>query len=151
MAKHRLPLMWPRCGWDSARFSEEGWAQEGQSGRNTWQGNYRRDGKNLIVHAASGVGDVVATVGATRVRAESKGGGLVKKKSNPEYPRLRELIGHLMTTKLLEQGDLMVAAVPDSDGFRRLATQWSEAPLMRFSGIVFALVGRTGEVRGLGI
>lgn len=125
--------------------------QESQSGRNTWQGSYRRDGKHLVVHANSGVGDVVASVGATRVRVESKGGGLVPRKSSPEYPRLRELIGHLMTTKVLEQGDLMVAAVPDTDRFRRLVEKWSEAPLMRLSGIAFALVGRSGEVRGLSL
>ena len=35
-------------------LAEHGWTQESQSGRNTWQGSYRRDGRHLIERGQPG-------------------------------------------------------------------------------------------------
>ena len=126
-----------------------GWKMEKQKGKNQWQGQYRNSNKTLVVSAQSGVGDVVATIGARRIRAESKKGPLIPQKGSPEYPLMREAIGQLMTIEEISPYDCLIVAVPLSEKFRRLSDQWSERPLMKASEITFALVGRNGTVEGL--
>lgn len=129
----------------------EGWQLVKQVGKSPWQGHYEKSGKALVVHARSGEGDVVTTRGSKRIRAECKGGPVTHKPGSKEYPLLRQLIGQLMTVKKLEPGDVMVAAVPATDRFRKLAHEWADRPLMRRSGILIVLVGRGGHVEGLKI
>ncbi|MDP9439565.1 MAG: hypothetical protein M3P49_12630 [Actinomycetota bacterium] len=127
-------------------LESEGWVQTRQEGKNDWQGTYERSGFRLEVHARSGVDDVVWRAGARRIRAECKGGPIAVRKGSPEYPSLREALGQLLTVKRIEEGDVMVAAVPDTDRFRRLAREWASAPLVERSGIRIVLVGRDGSV-----
>jgi hypothetical protein len=126
-----------------------GWTQVEQSGKNPWQGTYRRSGRTMRIHSRSGIGDVVALVGPHRLRAECKKGPLVAKAGNPEYPRLREALGQILTVEAVDAADVLVAAVPDSPKFRQLAAMWLQRPLMRRVGIKIALVARDGSVRGL--
>jgi hypothetical protein len=103
----------------------------------------------MNIHARPGVGDVVATVGSKRIRAECKGGPLVKKRGSPEYPILRGALGQVVTVEQVEANDLPVVAVPCTPGFHRLADRWRKAPLVVRSGIQIVLVGRDGVVEGL--
>ncbi len=132
-----------------AFMTHEGWEQTDQLGRNAWQGSYEKGGSRLAIHARSGVGDVVALVGSERIRAECKGGPLIEKPGSPEYPRLRETLGQLLTVERVEAGDVMVAAVPRTDRFLRLARNWQSRPLLARSGIRIVLVGRNGIIEGL--
>jgi len=49
----------------------------------------------------------------------------------------------------VEANDLLVAAVPRTPRFRKLADRWRQAPLVLRSGIQIMLVGRDGVVEGL--
>ena len=129
-----------------AFLESKGWVQTHQEGKNDWQGTYERSGFRLQVHARSGIGDVVWRAGARRIGAECKGGPIVERKGSPEYPRLREALGQLITVKRIEEGDVMIAAVPYTDRFQRLAREWASAPLVERSGIRIVLVGRDGSL-----
>jgi hypothetical protein len=127
----------------------KGWKQTNQAGRNPWQGTYEKCGLVLRVHGRSGVGDVVASVGSVRVRAECKGGPLLPRRGSPEYPKLRAALGQLLTVEFVEPGDCLVAAVPHTDKFARLVRDWEDRPLLSRSGIRVALVGRDGSIYGI--
>ena len=45
--------------------------------------------------------------------------------------------------------DIVIAAVPDTPVFRRLAEAWRERPLVRRAGIKIVLVSRDNVVSGL--
>jgi hypothetical protein len=133
-----------------SKFMIEGqWRLTAQSGKNAWHGLYSRGAQTLRLHSQSGIGDVVASVGSIRFRAECKKGPLVKKDGSPEYRLMRETIGQLMTVEEVAEGDRLVVAVPLTDRFRRLALQWAVRPLIAKAKINFALVGRDGKVEGL--
>lgn len=132
-----------------AFLEQAGWDQVGrQTGRNAWQGSYENNGSNLTIHARPGIGDVAARVGSSRIRAECKGGPLVARRGGREYPKLREALGQLLTVEHIEAGDVMVAAVPRTDRFRRLAHNWRTQPLLLRSGVRIVLVGRDGTIEG---
>jgi hypothetical protein len=133
----------------AAFLAGAGWEQTAQEGKNAWQGWYGRHGQRLNIHARSGVGDVVVTVGGRRIRAECKGGPLIKKRGGREYPILRGALGQTVTVEQVEANDLLVVAVPCTPGFHRLADRWRQAPLVVRSGIQIVLVGRDGVVEGL--
>jgi hypothetical protein len=126
-----------------------GWEQALQVGKNRWQGIYKRNGQTLELMAKSGIGDVVATIGEKRVRAECKQGPLVKKPGSPEYPNLREAIGQAMTVETVGVDDIMVVAVPHTEYFARLVGLWQQRALIRRSGIQLMMVGRDDEILGL--
>ena len=126
-----------------------GWRQVEQIGKNDWQGWYERSGQRLRIHSRSGVGDVVAQVGAKRVRAECKGGPLIKRPGSHEYPRLRGALGQVITVEQIDVDDILAVAVPRTPRFRRIADKWCSAPLIVRSGIRIVLVGRDGTVEGL--
>ncbi|MBO6518548.1 MAG: hypothetical protein JJ973_00790 [Rhodospirillales bacterium] len=123
-----------------------GWKQSQQVGKNNWQGIYFRSNQTLKVHATSGEGDVVAFVGDKRIRAESKGGPLIKKSGSKEYPILRELIGQLVTIEVYQPDDILIAVVPSTERFKALTTRWRDRPIVKKTGIDFALVNRNGTV-----
>jgi hypothetical protein len=133
----------------SAFLISMGWRQVRQVGKNDWQGWYQRSGQRLWIHSRSGVGDVVAQVGAKRVRAECKGGPLIKKPGSKEYPRLRGALGQVVTVEEVEPNDVLTVAVPHTPQFLKLADRWREAPLVRRVGIQILLVDRDGTVKGL--
>lgn len=128
-----------------------GWEQLEQRGKNVWAGSYGRSGSMLTVHSRSGVGDVVGSVRGRRIIAECKKGPLIKRPGSPEYPLLTTAIGQALLTPNIEPGDILVAAVPDSPAFRRIAAIWRGRAGLRQSGIRICLVGRTGVVDGLEI
>jgi hypothetical protein len=129
-----------------------GWKQikEPQVGRNAWTGTYRRGDKTIRVHSRPGEGDVVATVDGRRIVAECKKGPLVRKPGNPEYPLLTTALGQALLFHVAAD-DIVVAAVPDTPVFRKLAESWRSRPLVRRAGIRIALVARDGAVSGLGL
>lgn len=128
-----------------------GWHQIDQKGHRDWQGRYKKDSKYLEIHSKSGIGDVVLTVGGKRIRAECKKGPLIPKRGNPEYRLLREAIGQVVTVEQVNEGDLLVVAVPNGPKFRQLVPVWRERPLIKRIGIQIALVDRDGTVEGLNI
>jgi hypothetical protein len=93
---------------------------------------------------------VEATVNGRRIIAECKKGPLVKKPGSPEYPLLTTAIGQALLFQASE-GDLLVAAVPDTPTFGRIAAAWRERPRLKASGIEIALVSRSGAVSGLSV
>lgn len=105
----------------------------------------------LKIHAKSGVGDVVITVRDKRIRAECKGGPLIKKPESREYAILRGALGQVLTIEHVVENDYLVVAVPDTRQFQRLAEKWQIAPLITRSGIHIVLVGQDGTVEGLGL
>ena len=130
----------------------ENWSQTGQTNSKCpWQGTYRKLGRTheLVIHSQSGVGDVVAMVGNLRVRAECKGGTLVRSKSSAEYVKLREALGQVLTAKDIKGNDLLVVAVPSSDKFNSLQQEWQGRSLLMSTGIRIVTVARNGHVRGL--
>ena len=126
-----------------------GWRQVKQIGKNDWQGWYERSGQQLWIHSRSGVGDVVARVGTKWVKAECKGGPLVKQPGSKEYPRLRGALGQVITVEQVDVDDVLAVAVPRTLKFRQLADKWRKAPLIRKAEIQILLVGRDGMVEGL--
>ena len=136
---------------DIGRFmTGTGWEQikEPQVGRNAWTGTYRRGDKTIRVHSRPGEGDVVATVAGRRIVAECKKGNLVRKPGSPEYPLLTTALGQALLFEI-SADDIVVAAVPDTPVFRKLAATWRSRPLVRRAGIRIALVARDGAVSGL--
>lgn len=135
----------------AAFLAATGWQQTEQSlmARNAWQGRYRRGNHALTVHARSGVGDVVARVGARRIRAECKGGPLERRDGSPEYPILQKAIGQVVTVEAVAPEDLIVVAVPATPRFATLRDRWKDRPLFAATGVRIVLVGRNGRVDGL--
>lgn len=116
--------------------------------RNAWAATYKRSGATMRVHSRSGVGDVEALVSGRRVIAECKKGPLVRKPGSPEYPLLTTAIGQALLFPASDDA-VLVAAVPDTPTFRRIASDWRERPRFKASGIQIALVNRSGEVVGI--
>jgi hypothetical protein len=136
---------------DISRFmAGTGWEpiKEPQVGRNAWTGTYRRGDKTIRVHSRPGEGDVVATIDGRRIVAECKKGPLVRKPGSPEYPLLTTALGQSLLFDV-SADDIVVAVVPDTPVFRKLAETWRERPLVRQAGIRIALVNRDGTVSGL--
>jgi hypothetical protein len=127
-----------------------GWEQikEPQFGRNARAGAYRRNGKTVRVHSRPGEGDVVTTIDGRRIVARCKRGTLVRKPGNPEYALLTDALGEALLFDI-SADDIVVAAVPDTPVFRKLAETWRSRPLVRRAGIRIALVARDGAVSGL--
>jgi hypothetical protein len=138
---------------DIGRFmASTGWEQikEPQVGRNAWTGAYRRGDKTIRVHSRPGEGDVVARVDGRRIIAECQKGPLVRKPGSPEYPLLTTALGQALLFEV-SADDIVVAAVPDTPVFRKLAETWRSRPLVRRAGIQLALVHRDGTVSGLDV
>jgi hypothetical protein len=91
---------------------------------------------------------VVATINGRRIVAECKKGPLVRKPGTPEYQLLMTALGEALLFDVLAN-DIVVAAVPDTPVFRKLAETWRSRPLVRRAGIRIALVARDGAVSGL--
>ncbi len=128
-----------------------GWSRDQTvSGKNAWATYYRRRNATLRVHSRPGRGDVEAVVNGRRIIAECKKGPLSKRPGSPEYPLLTTAIGQALLFDA-EEGDLLVAAVPDTPTFRRIADAWRNRPRLRASGIQIALVSRSGSVSGLSV
>lgn len=134
----------------SGYLALNGWAvmRQTEASRNVWAATYQRGAATMLVHSRSGTGDVVATVGGRRIIAECKKGPLVKKPGSPEYPLLTTAIGQALLFRS-EADDIVVAAVPDTSAFQRIAADWRERPRLKSAGIQIGLVNRDGSVSGL--
>lgn len=131
-------------------LNELGWYGNSESER--WQCIYsHKDYKQTInVHSSSGEGDLVAQLkNGAILRVESKKGPLIKNKSSKEYPLIREAIGQLLTIETVNKKDVLAVAVPHSDKFNSLATQWRERPLIKSTGINIVTIDRDNKIRGL--
>lgn len=126
----------------------EGWTLTKPQGKQPWQGVYERGDHSILLTPESRGGDVVATIGGRRLRAECKKGPLVKTKGNPQNKLIHEAIGQLMTVETVDATDVLVVAIPQSAPCRAKVV-WEQRPLMRRIGILLALVGRDGTVEGL--
>ena len=117
---------------------------------NGWSGAYSLSSQyRIIVHSTPGKGDVVAQMKSGYVlRVECKKGTLQRSKSSSEYQLLREALGQLLTTDIVNECDGLAVAVPKSDKFESLALRWREAPLIKKNGIQILTVGRDGSVSG---
>lgn len=128
-----------------------GWARDAEvTTKNAWATLYQRGNATLRIHSRPGKGDVEATVDGRRIIAECKKGPLLKKPGSPEYPLLATAIGQALLFDA-DEADLLVAAVPDTPSFRRIAEVWRSRPRLRASGIEIALVSRSGSVSGLSV
>jgi hypothetical protein len=136
---------------DISRFmAGTGWEQikEPQFGRNARTGAYRRNDKTIRVHSRPSEGSVVATIDGRRIVARCKNGTLVQKPGRPESALLTAALGQALLFDV-SADDIVVAAVPDTPDFRRLAEAWRERLLVKKAGIRIALVARNGAVAGL--
>ncbi|MCX5870024.1 MAG: hypothetical protein NTY00_05165 [Deltaproteobacteria bacterium] len=127
-----------------------GWSSAEQNIR--WQCSYQHTAYKsaIVVHSSSGEGDLVVELKSGRkLRVESKKGPLVRSKSSPEYPLIREAIGQLMTIKIAHPNDLLAVAVPHSEKFADLANQWRNRPLMKNADIHIITVRRDNSITGL--
>ncbi|WP_246413074.1 hypothetical protein [Methylobacterium brachythecii] len=133
-------------------LARAGWtrAAAGVAGKNVWAADYQRGNATLRVHSRSGRGDVETTVSGRRIIAECKKGPLIKKPGSPEYPLLTAAIGQALLFDAAD-ADLLIAAVPDTPSFQRIAEAWRARPRLRASGIEIALVSRSGSVLGLSV
>jgi hypothetical protein len=80
-------------------------------------------------------------VNGRRIIAECKKGPLTEKPGSPEYPLLTTAIGQALLFDASETA-LVVAAVPDTPTFRRIAELWRHRSRLRASGIEIALISR---------
>lgn len=127
-----------------------GWRNSEENAR--WQCTYRHTAykPTIVVHSSSGKGDLIAELKNGRIlRVESKKGPLIRKRSSPEYPLIREAIGQLMTVKTAHPNDLLAVAVPHSEKFIELAREWRDRPLMKNAGIHIITISRNNSVTGL--
>jgi hypothetical protein len=136
---------------DIGRFmASTGWEQtkEPQVGRNAWTGAYQRGDKTIRVHSRPGEGDVVAVVDGRRIAVECTKGPLVHKPGRAEHSLLTTALGHVLLFEV-SADDIVVAAVPDTPVFRKLAEDWRGRPLVRRASLRIVLVARDGTVSGL--
>jgi hypothetical protein len=128
-------------------LSASGYVFVEPSGKTSYGGIYRHaDGREIEITPKSGLGDIVAQVGNSRIIAEAKG-GVVNTKHAGQVSRLRrglcEAVGLLMAT---ERKDDMrqVAVVPKMDTTVRIAERM--IPRARQAGIEIALVDGHGNI-----
>ncbi len=125
-----------------------GWMlQKHSGGKNPWTGHYVRNGHSLHIGSHPGKGDVWIRFGPRRVVAECKKGPLKYRKGSPERVLLQAALGQALVWPVAA-GDIVVVAVPYSDAFDRLATEFRQRPLVQKAGIQICLVDQSGQVFG---
>ncbi len=129
-------------------LSQEGWKLIEGRGNEPWEGMYTRDGKRLIIIATPSHADVFIRIDKRLIRAECKKGPLVKRPGSPERPIMHKLIGQLMMSKAIEPDEWLLAAVPNTERFRKLVASCRAGDRLKPTGITFVLVGRDGSVEG---
>jgi hypothetical protein len=129
-------------------LAQEEWKQIEGRGNEPWEGVYTRGGKRLIIIATPSHADVFIRIGERLVRAECKKGPLLKRTGSPERPIMHKLIGQLMMSKAIEPDEFLLAAVPNTARFQKLAASCQASDRLKPTGITFVLVGRDGSVDG---
>jgi hypothetical protein len=134
-----LPDFLFSCGWQKPGVSEPWqceWVHSGSSNR-------------IRIHSNPGRGDVVARLRSGHtLRVECKKGPLTRTASSPEYPRMREALGQLLTVEEIGDRDILAVAIPHSPKFDELATRWRNAPLIKRLGLRILTVDQRGNVFG---
>ena len=103
----------------------------------------------IRVHSRPGRGDVVARLRSGHtLRVECKKGPLAHTASSPEYPRMREALGQLLTIEEVGETDILAVAVPHSPKFDELAARWRVSPLVKRLGLRILTVDQKGNVFG---
>src|SRR4051812_25392375 len=92
-------------------------------------------------HSRPGEGHVITAINGRRIIAECKKGPLARRPRSPEYPLLPTALGQALLFDV-SADDIVIAAVPDTPVFRRLAEAWRKRPLVRRAGIRIVLVSR---------
>ena len=98
---------------DIYRFLNEHLCHKVGGSVDSWQGVYEVEGykPKLIISSTPGIGDVnMVSLDGKQIYVESKK-GKDKKRSNSEYPLMREAIGQLMTGCQLDEQLIPVVAV----------------------------------------
>ncbi len=126
-----------------------GWRKADRAER--WSGEYEGPGgSRLAIHSRSGEGDVVAQLpSGITLRAECKKGTLHRSKSSSEYPLVREALGQILTMADAKPADVLVVAVPSSEKFEELVSEWRSRCLVKATRIQIATIHREHGVRGL--
>ncbi len=126
-------------------LSSYGFIKKTSTGTTKYGGRYEANGKSLVVHPCSGLGDVTATIDDTLVFAECKG-GVINSTHSGITSRLRkglaEAVGQLMSRELGTERH--IAVVPDCPESRALAAKMKERA--GSAGIEIALVSTDGIV-----
>ena len=116
------------------------------TGKTSYGGDYKAlDGRTLVVHPASGLGDIVANVGDRRVVAEAKGGIVNTRHAGPVSKLRRglcEAVGLLLATPA-DVRTRQVAVVPKTKVTEGLAAKMAER--VRLAGIGHLPGGRTRQ------
>lgn len=130
-------------------LAERGWKRRGLEEK--WSGLFFHPDSSLVieVHSRPGVGDVSAVLTDGRCFiAECKKGNAESSRSNPEYPRMREALGQILTRLEVRDTDVLAIAVPSNPKTMELAERWRDAPLVMRTGIKILTVDDEGEVDG---
>ena len=103
----------------------------------------------IVLHAKPGVGDLTTTLAdGRRLLVEASAGPVAPTRSPIEHRVLRAAIGRALTTEDADRNDVIAAAVPRSQRFRKLAVQWRSAPRLMDSGLYIFTVDRASQVEG---
>jgi hypothetical protein len=125
----------------------EGWILQEPHPKHSWCGTYSNGACILVVIPDSRKGDVIASIGNKRLRAECKKGDLIAKRGSHENKLIHEAIGQLMTIEQVEDNDVLVVAVPATN-HHQSKVRWQSYPLMQRVKISIVTVARTGQVYG---
>jgi hypothetical protein len=130
----------------------QGFTLEKPSGRTSYGGLYRStDGKTLVVHPASGLGDVVAEWEGGSIVAECKG-GVLNTRHPGQQSRLRqglsETIGLSLASPVVPNRR-QFAVVPRTKATEALAKRMAERAAR--AGVTIALVDGRGVVRTIDV
>ena len=116
-----------------------------------WLGEYELDNKKLIIHNKRlGICDVFANVGGKRVLIQCKGGFLNQTTTAKEYAAIWSVLGQVVATENVEDGDIRAIAVPASPAYRQVIAKIKDRPLIKQLGIKFILVSRNKDIEEIG-
>lgn len=112
-----------------------------------WQGTYCVTGQSekIILDTVPGYGDIriILRDGKT-LYVESKKSK--NSKSSQEYRLMREAIGQLMTSCLVDENTIPCVAVPYTKKSLELAERWSKLEQIQKVGIIFILIQEDGNI-----
>uniref|UniRef100_N2BDL3 Uncharacterized protein n=1 Tax=Eubacterium plexicaudatum ASF492 TaxID=1235802 RepID=N2BDL3_9FIRM len=112
-----------------------------------WQGRYCIEGQSadIILESVPGYGDVqIILQDGKTLLVESKKSK--EGKGSQEYPLMREAIGQLMTSCLINENTIPAVAIPYTKKSLELAERWSQLEQIRKVGIRFILVQENGDI-----
>lgn len=116
-----------------------------------WLGEYELNDKKLVIYNKRlGICDVFANIGGKRVLIQCKGGFLSQTTTAKEYAAIWSVLGQVITTESVENGDVRAIAVPASLAYRQVIAKIKDRPLIKQLGIKFILVSRNKDIEEIG-